>query len=412
MTQPRTLADVPDIRFITDDEVPAFHRAIPFGFGDDLTDEEGGHDRFRELFPLETCIGAFEGDRVVATFGSFAFDLTVPGGSVPMAGTTVVTVQPTHRRRGVLSTMMRMHLDQAIELGQPVAGLWASETPIYGRFGYGLAAHSHELTVPTDRVSLPGGPDSVSLIDTEHAIDVLPDIYERVQRATPGMFGRSESWWRHRRLRDPEHWRGGASSLRIGVAYRETAPVGYVAYRQKEKWGNGIPDGSVKVVEAFGLDDDARRTLWSYLTGIDLFPSVTWWNAPSDNPLYEEVDNIRHLTTRHIDTLWLRILDMPVALSARTYEEDGTITIGVVDEFLDRDGVVRLDVRDGRGTCSPSTDEPDVTLSVSDLSSLYLGRPSAIAKGRAGRISGDPSAVRTLDRLMRTAQAPFCAEVF
>ena len=104
-----------DIRFITDDEVPAFHRAIPFGFGGDFTEEDGAHDRFRALFPLETCIGAFEGDRVVATFGSFDFDLTVPGGTVPMAGTTIVTVQPTHRRQGVLRTMMRMHLEQAID---------------------------------------------------------------------------------------------------------------------------------------------------------------------------------------------------------------------------------------------------------------------------------------------------------
>jgi len=161
-----------EIRFITDDEIPAFHRAIPFGFGSDLTEEDDADDRFREVFPLETCIGAFDDDRVVATFGSFDFDLTVPGGTLPMAGTTIVTVQPTHRRQGLLTKMMGMHLEQAIERDQPLAGLWASETAIYGRFGYGQAANAVDLTVPTDRVALPEGPstDTVRLIDAEEAL--------------------------------------------------------------------------------------------------------------------------------------------------------------------------------------------------------------------------------------------------
>ena len=403
-----------EIRFITDDEVPAFHRAVPFGFGDDLTEEEGTHERFRELFPLETCIGAFEGDRVVATFGSFDFDVTVPGGAtVPMAGTTIVTVQPTHRRRGVLTTMMRMHLEQAIERGQPLAGLWASETPIYGRFGYGLAAHSHDLTVPTDRVTLPDGPDSVRLIDHDEAADILPPIFDAVRLATPGMWSRTDAWWKHRRLRDPEHWRDGASSRRIAIAERDGTPVGYVAYRQKEKWDDGeLPNGRIEVIEAMAIDDDARRSVWHYLTGIDLFPTVHWWNAPADNPLYVEADNLRRIKARHRDTLWLRILDVPAALTARRYESDGSLTLEVTDDFLDRGGRFRLEVTDGTARCEPTDDDADVTLGVADLGALLLGRPSALARWHAGRIGGEERTVVTLDRLMRTAALPFCAEVF
>ncbi|MFO7699161.1 MAG: GNAT family N-acetyltransferase [Acidimicrobiia bacterium] len=403
-----------EIRFITADEAPAFLRAIPFGFGDDLTEEEGAEERFLETFPLETCIAAFDGGRIVATFGSFDFDVTVPGGTLPMAGTTIVTVQPTHRRRGVLTTMMRMHLDQAIERGQPLAGLWASEPTIYGRFGYGLAAHSHDLMVHADRVTLPAGPDTdtVRIIDPSEASELLPPIFDRVRLATPGMLSRSEPWWRNRRLRDPEHWREGASSRRVAVAYRNDEPVGYVAYRQKEKFDDWLPDGAVEVIEVVPLDDDARRTLWQYLASIDLFPNVHWWNAPADNPLYVEVDNLRRITSRHQDTLYLRILDAPGALSARTYESDGATTIGVADDFMGRGGTFRLEITDGAGTCTPTEGDPDVTMDVADLGALLLGRPGAMARWRAGRIEGDEGSVRTLDRLMRTTELPFCSEVF
>ena len=410
----RTLVAMTDIRFITDDDVPAFHRAIPFGFGDDLTEEEGTHDRFRAVFPIETCIGAFDDGRVVGTFGSFDFDLTVPGGTVPMAGTTIVTVQPTHRRQGVLSTMMRMHLSQAIDRGQPVAGLWASETPIYGRFGYGLAAHAHDLTIPADRVSVPpgGGDVIVALIDADAAGDILPPVYDDVRLANPGMLSRSAAWWEHRRLRDPEHWRDGASSRRTAVARRAGTPVGYATYRQKEKWENELPEGTVEVMEVIAVDDDVRRALWHYLTHIDLFPTVHWWNAPADNPMYEEVANIRRLITRHRDTLWLRILDIPTALSARRYESDGSIVLGVSDDVLGRGGTHRLTIAGGAGVVEATEDDPDVIMRITDLGSLYLGRPSAHPRWRAGHIRGDAESVLRLDRLFRTTALPFCSEVF
>jgi predicted acetyltransferase len=405
---------VTDIRFIRGDEILAFREAVAFGFGDDVSDLEGAEERFNAVFPLETCIAAYEGDRMVATFGSLDFDVTVPGGTVAMAGTTVVTVQPTHRRRGVLTSMMRMHLEQAIERGQPVAGLWASEPMIYGRFGYGLAAHSHDLTIPAGSVSLPPGPASTTIgfISHDDAPEILPPLYEKVRLATPGMLSRSDGWWKWRRLYDPESWREGASSRRLVVARRHGEPVGYAAYRQKEKWDDELPRGSIEVIEVIAVDDDARRSLWHYLTNIDLFPNVHWWNAPVDNPLYVEVDNLRQLTVRHRDTLYVRILDVPTAMEARRYEADGSLTIGVTDGFLGRGGTLRIDVVDGMATCSPTNEAPDVTMDVSDLGSLYLGRASALPRWRAGRIDGDEMAVRTLDRLLRTAAAPFCSEVF
>ena len=166
------------------------------------------------------------------------------------------------------------------------------------------------------------------------------------------------------------------------------------------------------MIEVVAVDDDARRSLWSYLAGIDLFPTVEWWNAPVDYPLATEVDFDRRITRKPGDSLWINLLDIPAALMARTYETDGEITLGVTDGFLDRAGTYRLTVEGGSATCEPSDDEPDVVLAVRDLSALYLGLPSAVTRWRAGRIEGSHESILDLDRILRTAAAPFCNEVF
>ncbi len=411
---PRTIAAVSEIRFITKDEVPEVRRAVARGFGGDTLEEEGADERFLELFPLETTIGAFDHGRVVATFGSFDFDLTIPGGVLPLAGTTIVTVQPTHRRQGLLTRMMRMHLEQAIERGQPLAGLWASETPIYGRFGYGPACYGHDLTVPADRVTLPPGPDGLSIrtIDAQAAMDVLPEVYAQVQPATPGFLSRSPAWWEHRRLRDPEQRRQGASAQRIVTASDGDRPCGYLIYRQKERWKRGLPMGKVEIVELVALDDDARRALWHFITNIDLYPTVHWWNAPVDDPIEAEASDPRRITARRLDTLWLRVLDVPRALEERRYEQDGRLVLEVIDEFMSRGGTWELDVKDGTASCRPSDAPPDIRVGLADLGALYLGGGSAIQRRRAQRLDGRDDAVRHLDALLRTARAPFCGEVF
>src|ERR1051325_338308 len=109
-------------------------------------------ERFTRLLPLDRMHGAWDGDRIVGGAGAFPFSMSVPGGTVSCAGTTVVGVAPTHRRRGVLRTMMRAHLDDVHDRGEPIAALWASEETIYGRFGYGRAAFAGEVSVPNEDV--------------------------------------------------------------------------------------------------------------------------------------------------------------------------------------------------------------------------------------------------------------------
>src|SRR3712207_8818896 len=64
------------------------------------------------LAELDRTLGLWDGDRVVATSGVYSRTLTVPGAVVPCAGVSWVTVSPTHRRRGVLTAIMRRQLTE------------------------------------------------------------------------------------------------------------------------------------------------------------------------------------------------------------------------------------------------------------------------------------------------------------
>ena len=159
---------------------------------------------------------AFDGDRIVGGAGAFTFDMSVPGGeSVPAAGVTVVGVLPTHRRRGVLTALMRAQLDDCRARGEPVAYLWASEATIYGRFGYGLASRSGAIDAgegPRARSrSRSSRAGRVRLVDLGGGARAFPAaLRARCVAQRPGMFSRSKAWWETRRLFDDPARRAGA----------------------------------------------------------------------------------------------------------------------------------------------------------------------------------------------------------
>lgn len=402
-----------EIRFIEPDELGAYGDAIASGFGHEPTRDEEIVRRFAAMNPVETSIAAVDRGRMVATFGSFDLDVTLPGGvAVPTAGTTKVTVHPTHRRRGILTGMMRLHLDQAVERGQPLAGLWASEERIYGRFGYGPATFGQELLIPERTVEgAPPDPTvTVHPVDPDEARPVLAPLYDRGRPEIVGSLARSDPWWDNRILFDPDTRRRGYGALRIVVAERDGRPVGYLLYRLKPP--DGWTDGQTRVVELMAADDGARRTLWHFATNVDLYRNVRWWNAPIDEPLLIEADRFRRISRTVMDALWLRPLDVPALLSARGYERDGSIVLGIHDRFGPTAGNYRLDVTGGAGKCETTGLEPGVEMAVEELGRLLLGGTGAVTLRRAGLIDGEPAAVATLHDLFATRDQPHCPEVF
>ena len=396
-----------EIRTITDDEVPAFRESLLQTFGLDPADDPDGTARFLALVDRAQAWAAYDGSTIAATAATFMHAIGVPGGgSLPIAGLTMVTVRPTHRRRGLLGELTRRHLDDARERGLAASGLWASEATIYGRFGYGVAAEHDAVTVrDTTRVTVTARDfDDLEWVDESRAREVLPDIYARATAQRPGVLRRSDVWWRERRFMEFTWAREGASIRRHVVAKRGGQLVGYVAYRQRTK-EDLTPGGVTEVIEMHGVDARAEATLWRFVLSMDLFREVHWWSAPIDDPLALIVDDSRRVERRRADNMWLRIDDVPAALRARRYASEGVLRFTV-------DGTAyELAVTDGRAECV-KTSHADVEIERRALGSLYLGGFAATRLAHAGLVRGDARAIATADRLFASAVAPWCPEVF
>jgi predicted acetyltransferase len=200
-------------------------------------------ERFSKNLPIERMHAARENGAIVGGAGAFPFEMTVPGGTVPTAGVTVVGTYPTHRRRGVLRAMMRVQLDDVHERGEPMALLWSSEETIYGRFGYGMASLAGEIELareysafvrPLEREG------KIRLLDADEALQLFPRVWNAVRRRIPGMLGRSRNWWELRILFEPPGGGGEGGPKRFVVLERDGKPEGYAVYRHKPKWENGV----------------------------------------------------------------------------------------------------------------------------------------------------------------------------
>lgn len=405
-----------EIRSITPEDANMFRSRVSQAFGQDLDTDDASEQRFEAIFDFDRTLAAFDGDDIVGTCAAFSLRLTVPGGlEVPMGGTTVVTVRASHRRQGVLRALMSHHLGEIAQRSEPLAGLWASEGSIYGRFGYGPATHLYEAKIHARDVRF-GDRDhggSARLLDVEEAGPLMRHIHEQARLQRPGMLSRSDAWWEHRVLADPESWRRGKSGHRYVVYEEAGEPTGYASYRQKGNWLDQLPDGEVSVTEVISTTPDAHLGLWSFLLNIDLFPNVDYWNLAVDDPLPLVLDNHRRVTRRLEDALWVRLMDVPAALSARGYEYDGAVVFGVHDSIPHTTtGTYRLEVAEGVGHCERVDLAPELELDVSVLARLYLGGGDVPSLAAAGMIEGGQGAMTALHRIMRTDVAPWCPEIF
>ena len=298
---------------------------------------------------------------------------------------------------------------------EPVAGLWASESSIYGRFGYGPATYSMKTEIDARSTTFRGQDDkgAVRLLEPAEAEASIKTVYEEARSRRAGMISRSEAWWKYRVMADSASRRGSRSSLRYAVFQEDGETTGYATYRQKEHWEDFVSNGEVEVTEIITTTDEALSGLWSFLSNIDLFPDVEWWNTPVDDPLIHMVTDPRRVRRSVKDALWIRIMDVPAALTSRGYESDGVVTFEVADSTRPGTaGTYRLDCSEGAGACQRVGDGAEISMDIDVLGHLYLGGGSALGMAASGRIEGDPAAIRTLHRLFRADRAPWCPEIF
>ena len=386
--------------------------AISHYFGSERDLERA--ERFAKVLPLERMHGAFDGDRIVGGAGAFPFQLTVPGGPVACGGVTVVGVLPTHRRRGVLTAMMRAQLEDIRDRGEPIAALWASEEVIYRRFGYGLASHVGEIELASGYSGLRQPPEpgvSARLITLEEAKTLVPPVYDRIRAVTPGMFDRTKEWWELRNLADPPERRQGGGVKNALLVELEGEPVGYALYRFHMKFEHGSAAGHVEVIEALADGPVATRELWRVLLDMDWKATLQAGLLPIDHPLQHQLSYPRRMRMRIGDGLWVRLVDVGAALSARTYGGDGPVVLEVEDSFLPENaGRWRI----AGGKAERTEDDPDLALDVGELGSTYLGGFTFAELVRAGvvRESRAGGAARADAVFLTAAPKPWCPEIF
>jgi predicted acetyltransferase len=400
------------IRQVAPHETDEYFRAIEFPFSDVWDPEE--LELEKPLMDPERMVTAEEDGVLVGGGAAYTLEMTVPGGSLGTAGVTWIGVMPTHRRRGILTRLMAHLHDDAHRHGEPLAALWAAESVIYPRFGYGLAAPDLELQVDRGR-SAWADPKPLKgrarLVTAEAAPAQFGAVYDAERARRPGMVARNIDWWRQR-LFDSKERRDGAGPL-FHIVYEGAGGVeGYVAYRVKHDWGHG--NTVLTVLELMAATEDAYRGIWGYCFGVDLVDRIRARHRPIDEPLAWMLADFRRLDARIGDALWLRLVDVDAALSARKYSAEGSIVFDVADAGGPWNvGRHRLEAGDGGATCVRTNDEPDIRLDVRDLGAIYLGGVELGLLLSAGRVEEcRPGAVARADAMFRWRPHPWCASVF
>jgi predicted acetyltransferase len=372
---------------------------------------------YEEGTELDRALAAYTGDRVVGTAGIFSFELTIPGGRVPAAGVTMVGVHPTHRRRGVLTQMMRTQLEAIHDRGEPIAVLYASESVIYERFGYGVATFTARAEIERTRSAFrdTGHPrGTFRLVDPEDAIEAVAPVYDRYLPMRPGTISRSHGYWRAEFLYDPERWRRGGGPAWFLLHETDGVADAYAKYRLHADWDDRGPKGAIEVHEAIALTPQAERELWGYLLDIDLSASTRLRNLPVDTPLRFMLADPRRLGLTITDGVWLRIVDLQTALGRRTYAERDRLVFQVRDPFLPwNDGRWELEASQDGARIARTDMDADLVLDASELGATFLGGVRFSELALAGRIEElTPGAVGRADELFGTPIAPWCPGFF
>ncbi|MGO4445039.1 enhanced intracellular survival protein Eis [Mycobacterium sp. 2YAF39] len=346
---------------------------------------------WRSMIPRDGSVVASDGGDIIGMSHYLDLTVTVPGGAVvPVAGVTLVAVAPTHRRRGVLRAMYTEMHDRIADARYPIAALTASEGGIYGRFGYGPATTEVELTVDRTRAQFRAdAPDplGVRLVQpTEHS-DEFAAIYDRWRMLTPGAQVRPQALW-DELLADRADDRRGGTEL-FSMLHTD----GYALYRVF-----GDKPMMVRVAELTAVTTEAHIALSRALLGLDLMDKVAFGTHPAD-PLPYLLTDARHArVTYYEDDLWLRLMDIPAALQARSYRGDLTAVLEVSDGFRSDGGRFALEIGDGRARCVPTGAPADVSMDLDVLGSIYFGSHRASIFAAANRLrSNDSELIARLD---------------
>jgi predicted acetyltransferase len=415
------------LRPITPDEFDAYDAVAAQAFNETARPAAAIEQELM-IFEFDRSLAAFDGDAIAGTAAAYSFQLTVPGGIADAAGVSFVGVLPSHRRRGILSAMMRHQLGDIANRGEAIAALFASESGIYGRYGYGCASEQLRLAIRrgegtlgpavADRAATQHGPVRLRAARPAVLRTELAKVFEATAPHRPGTMARDDRWWQCL-LADPEADRSGMGPLTCLLADDDSGPRGYALYRTKGDWtDDGLPSGSLLVRELITADAAATAALWTDLLTRDLIGEVIARQRPVDDPLLDMLADRRRARAYLTDGLWIRLIDVPAALRKRRYSCAADVVIEVTDELLPANaGRWRLQCPGGTGGgapgCERTTAAADIELPVAALGAAYLGGTRLGALAAAGHVTERTSgALAKLSAAMYADPAPWCPSIF
>ncbi|MBO0874249.1 MAG: GNAT family N-acetyltransferase [Pseudonocardia sp.] len=422
------------LRSLTEDEWAGNWSLLGDAFLSDRHTRPADIARRQALVEPERFLGVFDGHRQIGGGGIMTRNMTLPGvGPSPVAAVSFVGVRPDARGQGALTALMRAQLTELHDgEREPVAALWASMAPLYGRFGYGPASRRATATVTTPAPFVPSAPEGGEVtwfdadggFDADGAAETLRVVHARVAASRVGWVSRPEPAWRSR-LSDAGHDRHGGTSYRY-VVHRPAGggePDGYAVIRANEDWRATGPDYRLDIRELVAATPHAHAGLWRSLLDLDLVGRVRHDNVALDDPLQLLLLNPRGVLTEVGDALWVRLVDLDRALLARRYATPCDVVLGVTDRFCPWNaGRWRLRVHpdggaepgaDCRAEVERTSSPADLECDITDLGAAYLGGARLTALAAAGRVrERRPGAVLAVSRAMSGDAEPFCPEIF
>jgi predicted acetyltransferase len=389
------------LRPVTAEELPGYLAQAGLAFNSEPVPRELLEARSAAV-ERERTLAVFEDGAMVGTAGIESMLLGVPGGRLPAAGIGRITVAPTHRRRGILTDIMRRQLLDVRERGEAVAALFASEGAIYGRFGFGVATYESHLRIARHRNAFRVATDLAGLrmVTLAEVMETVLALVDRTVETQPGAVRRSDAIFRYyvRAAQAP----GGGEAQVVVRAERD----GFVVYERDVHLSiPSLDGGSLRVIWLVADNPEAYAALWRYCLDHDLVDEVVAPARSVDEPLRHLLADPRALETRVWDGLWLRLVDVERALAARAYAAGGSVRLAVEDAFCPWNaGTYEVG---GEGIRRVAA-EPDLVLGAEALAACYLGGSRFATLARAGRVEERrPGAAALADGLFAAPRAPW-----
>ena len=394
-----------EMRAITADEFVEWVRVEARAYGHRLNNDP---EVLRPHFDLDRSIAVLDQGNIVGGAHSHRLEMSIPGASAVTAGVANIAVQPTHRRQGVMTRMMHHQMNDLHQREEPLAALFARESLIYRRFGYGIGSLNESWMIDRQYNAYARPYESRGRIVFVDPLDIpkkFPEVFRRSTMDRPGVFQRAPHHW-ERDSQAPEHREGGQGGL-FYAAYEDGGRVvGYATYR--------IVGTTLTVNELMAETEEANSALWRFCFDTDLTNCTEAVRRPVDDPLPWMLADPRRLQRSTRDGMWVRLIDVSAALMLRRYMQSDRLVLEIRDELCPWNEE-RFELEDSPegATCRVSSASPDLVVGVSDLASAYMGAVSFSTLAQAGLVDEHtPGALMRADRMFSVRYQPWTPSHF